>query len=439
MTLKKISENPLDDKPQRRAFLQPPFFCPMLKANAYGHGVAPVAKALFSVGVKQVGVLSANEAWPIKEMAEEMDILIFGPILNKEDLSWIAEENLVVVCNNWQDLKSIAQLKKPLRIHLKFDTGFSRLGFDLDSAEEIYDFLKQQTQIQLEGLATQLVSGEELGDKKSFSSYQLKLFAGLKKFFPQTAFHALNSSALTSVFAHGEKRLFGSRPGIALYGIKPEIFFNSPKAKEKWKSLPLAPVSCLKSPVVAERKISKGTPVSYGGSWKAPRRCHIATLSLGYGDGFSRSFGALREVLFRGKKRPVVGALCMDFFMIDVTGCETEGPIRLGEEALIFGRQKGEFLSPETQAKAISSIPYELFSQLGPRVERVYKNDSTVIPAKAGIQKAKKVYKNDSEKSDSRILIKTAIPKKNATPARTCPREKGDGNPENKKPCIKKL
>ena len=267
------------------------FFCPMIKANAYGHGAVPVAKALLETGVKQVGVISAGEAWPIREMVEEMDILIFGPLPDKDDLSWIVEEKLVLVCSHWQDLKNLSQIKKPVRLHLKFDTGFSRLGFDLNSAEEVFGFLKENPQLQLEGLATQLVSGEELMDDKSYSHQQLHRFYGLKKIFSCENIHVLNTSALISLFIHNEDMIFGARPGIGLYGIKPEVFLKDQSAEKKWNNLPLSPVSRLKSGVVALHQIPKGAPVSYGGTWRAQRPSQIATVSLGYGDGFLRSFG----------------------------------------------------------------------------------------------------------------------------------------------------
>jgi len=349
------------------------FFCPMVKADAYGHGVVPVAKALLGCGVKQVGVIDASEAWPIRESVEEMDILIFGPLLNKGDLSWIVEENLAVVCSNWRDLKQLSQLCRPVRIHLKFDTGFSRLGFDLDSAGEICQFLRDNPQVQLEALASQLVSGEELGDEKSFSSHQMRQLDDLKSVFSCQSAHILNTSALTALFAHNRNIKCGARPGIGLYGIKPDIFFEDGEAEERWKKLSFFPVSRLKSGIVAVHQVSKGSPVSYGGIWRASRPSPIAVVSLGCGDGFLRSFGLNREVLFRGKKCPIVGAVCMDFFMIDVTDCEKEGPVQLGEEVVIFGRQENLFLSPQVQAESSGTICYELFSRLGPRVERVYK------------------------------------------------------------------
>ena len=224
--------------------------------------------------------------------------------------------------------------------------------------------------MELEGIGTHLVSGEELGDNNSFSSFQLQKFLDLIRFFPNTKNHILNSSALISQFVHSDSSNLGARPGISLYGIKPKVFFQNSKAEEKWNQLQLRPVSCLKSRIVSVQELSKGAPVSYEARWKAPRKSKIATVSLGYADGFLRALDKKREVLFRGKKRPVIGAICMDFFMIDLT--DEDKAIELGEEVIIFGADKQASLSAEEQAEAINTIPYELFTNIGSRVERLY-------------------------------------------------------------------
>lgn len=353
------------------------FFCPMVKADAYGHGAVPITKALSKTGVQQVGVISVNEAWSIREYVQGLDILIFGPILDKRDLSWAVEENLIFVCSNWMDLKNLAQLKHSSRIHLKFDTGFSRLGFPLNSVEKLVCFLKDHPQICLEGLVTQLISSEEIADKKSLSFYQIQQFLKLKSFFSCPHLHAFNTSGLISQFVHGESIDLGARPGIGLYGLKPKIFFKTQEAERSWDNLSFSLVSCLKSYIVDLHQLQPGDGVSYGACWRAKQPSQIATVSLGYGDGFLRAFGSDRKVLFRGKRRPVAGTVCMDFIMIDLTEDFKDSlspPVQIGEEVVIFGRQGEDFLCPQQQAECSGSIAYELFSRLGSRVERVYKN-----------------------------------------------------------------
>lgn len=354
------------------------FFCPMLKANAYGHGAAAIVKTLYQEGVKQAGVISADEAWSIRESLPEIDLLIFSPLHKKEDLKWIIQENIVLVCSDWTVLKTLSQFKTKVRIHLKFDTGFSRLGFQIQEAKKIQNFLKDYPHIQMEGLGSQLLSGEQLLNKKTRTYNQLQAFLRLQKVFPNTKAHLLNSSGLISCYVNQSSYLIGSRPGISLYGIKPKIYLkNNPLdnktrknqlTQTRWEHLNLISSSRLKSQIMGLRTLSKGSAVSYGSLWTAKEETQIATISMGYADGFSRSLGSQRKVLFRGKKRSVVGAVGMDFFMIALKKEDQE--VQLGEEVILFGHPD---LTIEEQAQAISTIPYELFASLGPRVERVYK------------------------------------------------------------------
>ena len=354
------------------------FFCPMVKANAYGHGAVPVARALMEEGIRQVGVISVSEAWQIREfVSESLDILVFGPVLNREDLSWGLESRLVFVLNNWPDLEALAQKKAAARAHLKFDTGFSRLGFALSEAEKLKAFLDRNPQIQLEGLASQLIAGEEIGDESSFSRRQMERFLSLKKIFPSLPLHLLNTSAMLSAHAHDMRHQIGSRPGIGLYGLKPRVFFANKQSEKKAERAAFEPASRLKSHVAAFRRLKAGGRVSYSGEWKAPRPSDVIAVAMGYGDGFFRgsdpALGA-RRILFRGQKAPIVGRVCMDFFMADVTEClkGDQPPVSLGEEVALFGRQGAAFLSVEEQSQRAGTIPYELLARLGDRVQRNY-------------------------------------------------------------------
>ena len=294
------------------------FFCPMLKANAYGHGAAPIAKTLKAEGIQQVGVIDTDEAWTIRSALPDLDILVYDPLISEEELLWMIHENLVLVCSDWESLKQVAQLKKRVRIHLKFDTGFSRLGFEPKDSEKLLLFLKEQPQIHLEGFGTHLISAEELADKNSRTYQQLKKFLLLEKSFPKARSHLLNTAGLISQFVNGEFCEFGSRPGLGLYGIKPKVYLKDQKAQKKWEDLPFRSSSSLKSRVVALRELSKGGLVSYGGRWKANKKTRVGVVSMGYADGFPRALGSNRKVLLRGKKRSVIGAVCMDFFMIEL-------------------------------------------------------------------------------------------------------------------------
>ena len=343
----------------------------MVKDNAYGHGVIPVSQTLKEAGIKQVGVINATEAWQIREfVTDPPDILIFGPILNKEDWKWISrEKNCIPVINNQEDLEQAKALKTHLRIHLKFDTGFTRLGFTPKEAKKIKSFLEESPLLQVEGICTQLLSGKEA--LKTESLKQIKILNDLKFLFSAPLTHSLNTEALVSHAIHKGKASDGARPGIGLYGIKPSITFQNEQAEKKWDNFSLTSTSSLKSYIVNIHHLKKGGKVSYSGTWQATKDSTIATVSLGYGDGFSRSFSNKGQILYRGKRCPVVGRVCMDFFMIDITDF-SEPPPHIGEEIVIFGNQIKSFLSVTEQANCIGTIPYEIFTSLGERINRTY-------------------------------------------------------------------
>ncbi|MCY4513099.1 MAG: alanine racemase [Bdellovibrionales bacterium] len=348
------------------------FFCPMVKTQGYGHGIVPVTQALFAVGVEQVGVVAVSEARALrKALPNTLDILVFGPVLNKEDLDWLYENKCVLVANNWKDLEYWSK-KGPSRIHVKFDTGFSRLGFHISEAEILKTFFIKHPHIRAEGLCSQLLSGEELGQETSASYRQMERMEHLISLFSFKANHLFNTAALLSSVCYGGKMNFGSRPGIGLYGIKPKIIFTGIEREKKWKEISLKPTSSLKSRIVGVHKLEKGEAVSYEGTWKAGRSSIIVVVSLGYGDGFPRALSSPQgSVLFRGKIVPVAGRVCMDFFMVDVTDVGGSFPI-LGEEVVIFGTQEAMTLSPEEQAEKASTVSHELFVRLGDRVKRHY-------------------------------------------------------------------
>ena len=348
------------------------FFCPMVKAQGYGHGIVPVTRALVSAGMKQVGVVAVSEARALREtLPATLDILLFGPVLNREDLDWLHENQCILVVNNWRDLEYLVQ-KGSSRVHIKFNTGFSRLGFKTSEAEQLKTFFAKHSHLKVEGLCSQLLSGEELGQKTSASYSQMEKMKDMVSLFSVKKNHLFNTAALLSSACHGVDSDFGSRPGIGLYGVKPKIVFAGSAAEKKWRKISLKPASFLKSRVVGVHRLEKGEMVSYEGTWKAARPSVIVVVSLGYGDGFPRALSSPRGcVLFRGKAVLVAGRVCMDFFMADVTDVGGADPV-LGEEVVIFGSQNGAVLSPEEQAERAFTLPHELFVRLGERVQRRY-------------------------------------------------------------------
>lgn len=350
------------------------FFCPMVKDQAYGHGAIPVTQALLEEGVKQVGVISIEEACELRDaISQSFGILVFGPVLNKKNQDLALKKNITLVVNNWVDLEYLSQSQKKIKIHIKFDTGFSRLGFSLEEAQKVQEFISQNPHIHVEALCTQLISGESMGEASSFSYKQVEKLKALSSYFPQCFFHAFNTQACISVYQknypNGLKSV-GVRLGIGLYGCVPNADLkNLPEFKE------LKPVSSLTSYVVNVNCLKKGDRVSYGGLWEASQPSVLITVSLGYASGFFKTAPLQREVLFRGKRAPVVGAVCMDFFMADVTSCldQEDSLPELGEEVCIFGKQGEAELSVEELAHKTGTTPYELFVQFGKTAQKEYK------------------------------------------------------------------
>ena len=351
--------------------LSPSFFCPMLKANAYGHGSKKVASLMDELKIKQVGVVSLEEALEIKKKGS-FEILIFSP-LDKKEMKEAVREGFLPVISSMEELKTLKDIGKKAKLHLKVDTGFSRLGFSLEDIKKVGEILKKNPHLSLKGVGTQLIDNENLANEKSLSFKQLESFKSLKSLFKNTPLHVLNTAGLLSHAVHERKEDLGARVGIGIYGLKPEIFLKSEKYKKNYEKIKLSPCSSLKAQIVGLRTLKKGEGVSYGADFKAEKNMRLATVSLGYGDGFLRTPLKDRFVLFRGKKTRICGRICMDFFMIDVTNLDKEKEVERGEEVLIFGEDKWGSLSVSEQAQSLGTISYELFSGLSDRVKRVYK------------------------------------------------------------------
>ncbi len=358
-----------------KAFKEGLFFCPMLKANAYGLGAISIARALSETGVKSCGVLSVAEAEEIKTHIPH--IYLFGPLAS-QGIKVAFKEGFIPVIGCWEDLK-LWQLKGKTsggkNFHLKFDIGMGRLGFSPLELNSLKTYLKQHPGLCLSGVASHLSEGEKqspltLNQMQSFEKIHRELKPLASPQYKWQA-HLLNTASFFSLWHRKKlKPFFGLRTGIGLYGIKPPLKFKNPLFKNQYKNLSLKPALKLKSHVVCVKEIKKEAGVSYGSLWRAKKKSTIAVVAMGYADGFLRSFSNRCHVLFRGKKTALRGAVCMDFFMIDVTGAEKQKPVQNGEEVVVFGSQKTNFISVEEQAQKAKTLPHELLVRWGGRVKK---------------------------------------------------------------------
>ena len=258
----------------------------------------------------------------------------------------------------------------------------NRIGFPPSDKTQLMEYIHKNPFLNLQGLASHLSEGETAGRLTNTGTrQQIHLFQKIchdfLSFFPSLKpqhCHLLSSTGWWALWSHSQwKNDLGFRPGLCLYGLKPPIDFQSPSAEKKYQSITLKPVLCLKAHVVQSHQLQTGQTVSYGNTWKTDKPSVVAVVSMGYADGLPHSLSNKGFVLFRGKRSPIVGRVCMDFFMTDVTEAVKEKSVQPGEEVVIFGSQQSHFLSIQEQAEQAGSIPYELLARLGKRVTRVYK------------------------------------------------------------------
>jgi alanine racemase len=353
---------------QKLRYLDPqnPFLCPMIKANAYGHGDIAIAKALIKVGCQFLGVSSVEEGLRLRDFNVDCDILVFG-FDGIAAITELISENLTPVVSNFYQLDQLQLTAKTLvEIHLKFNTGMNRLGFKKDEIAKVKTMLDKNKNLKVVGLCTHLSSGETILEESGPSYQQLQNFSEICSLFPQGIeyIHAYNSSAMTILAKNKKTFKYGSRPGLLAYGIDPT---------ENLSLKPLvSPVMEFKSKIVTTLEVKSGEVVSYAETWKAPKDSLIAIVPAGYGDGVSTSLSNRGEVLVCGQRAPIRGRVCMDYTMIDITEHKKSVDSFVGEEVVFFGEQKNDTLSLEEVSLASGRLTYELMTSISERVPRLY-------------------------------------------------------------------
>ena len=344
-----------------------------VKADAYGHGARATVPALERAGADAFGVASATEALALREWGVTATILVFAPV--RERIAELVEAGVALTVADASSLEAIerAGAQGPAQVHLKIDTGMGRLGEKPEAAGGLARRIARSPQLEFAALWTHLACADEpdAHDPQGLTERQLTRFEGAVAALRVDALapplvHAANSAATLGLpRAHYDL----VRPGIALYGhhATPAAGALLPPGVP-----PLRPVATLRAPVTFVKRVSRGTPVSYGATWQAPRDTVIATLRLGYADGYPRAAGNQAEALVHGVRVPVVGRVCMDQLMLDVGALG--GDVAVGDEATLFGPE-GPCLG--ALAARLDTISYELLTHLqAPRLERTYVDTS---------------------------------------------------------------
>lgn len=355
------------------------FICPMVKANAYGHGDVQISMALEKEGANVLGVCLIEEGLLMRSSGIKSDILVFRGF-DKRGAEKLFEYQLTPVVSTWQQLEALdAVADTPIKVHLKFDTGMNRIGFNPSESEKLNSFFLKSKKLKLKAILTHFSSSEDSHLEDGVSSMQIQKFLKVTEYFSHLDihYHVLNSGGIAG-FAKGQNKFlkmkkWGFRPGLMLYGYQPASHFNE---------IQLKPVMSLKSVVNNIRKIEIGESVSYGSTWTAKRPSLIAVVPIGYADGIHRILSSKAVALFAQKRVPIVGRICMDFLMLDVTDVISEAEINkwIEEEVVLFGYdEKNNFLSANEMATNAQTIVWETLTSIGERVPRHFKGASKGI------------------------------------------------------------
>lgn len=338
-------------------------FMAVVKADGYGHGAAQVSKAAVAAGADYLSVASLREAMELRGAGIDSPILILSeslPNCANEILDAGLSQTVYTLRLADALSKAAQKLKKRAKVHLKVDTGMGRIGASPSEAENLLEKIHSMPGIEVEGVFTHFAKADDMTD--SYTAHQLSVFKDVtRKFEEKGRFiplkHAANSAA---TLYHPDSHLDMVRIGLAMYGLYP----NGGRPTVK-----LLSALSFKTTVTYVKRVPAGTYLSYGSTYRTERETTIATLPVGYADGYSRALSNKASVLIRGKRFPVAGRVCMDMTLVDV-GDER---VEIGDEVGLIGAQGTEKISAGEIAAIQGTITYEVVCGIGKRVPRVYK------------------------------------------------------------------
>lgn len=337
---------------------------PAVKSNGYGHGAVPVVRALVEAGADGFCVATPEEAQEIGPVSGGMPVLLLGAAYTEDIPSILAlgVETTIVDVSFAQELSMHAcKSGRRVRVHLKMDTGMGRIGVPTDSAVEVACEINRLPGLELVGLMTHFPSSDERD--LTFAWSQAALFNEVCNTIQcLTKQHLNRHAANTGAILGLPDAYFDTvRPGIMIYGCFP--------SSEVVRSANLQPVMTLSSRISFLKDTPAGMSVSYGRTWTTRRPSKIATVNIGYGDGLPRSLSNKGVALVHGQNVPIVGRVCMDQTMLDVTDIPT---VSIGDDVVFWGKQGDTVLHAEQVAEAVGTIAYELTCGVTCRVPRVY-------------------------------------------------------------------
>jgi len=336
----------------------------VVKANAYGHGLIPVARYLQGKA-DMLAVARLEEAIRLREAGIRAPILNLFPVL-PDEVEPVVDYNITQTVGDLNLALSLARCAKDrgkkVKVHLEIDTGMMRTGVWYSDAIDMASRLTEIQNVEMEGVYTHFSSADD--PDPEFTLIQLNRFQEVLKGLKERGMcppivHAANSAA---IMALPRRTSFTAvRPGLILYGVPPSSHLED--------KLDLKPALTWKTRVIDLKRIEAYQPVGYGRAYKTLRSSLIATLRVGYGDGYKWHLSNCGKVLIRSKEAPIIGRICMDTMMCDVT--DIPG-VKIGDEAILIGKDNSKEISPNYLAKLAGTIPYDILSGIGERIKRIY-------------------------------------------------------------------
>jgi len=340
----------------------------VVKADAYGHGFMDIALELESLGVNAFGVAFLAEGIQLRKSGIDRPVLILGGIYPGQEKQCIGFNLSTTIFSPEQArlLNYVAgKLYRKAKVHVKIDTGMGRLGISSADAAAFFEKMKGMKNIDLEGIVSHFAAADELdAESREFTDQQVRIFARLIEDvrghgLSPRYIHIANSAA---TFSKDLQFCNLVRPGISLYGAVPSVDFQG--------RIDLKPVMRLKSKVAMLKWVEPGTNVSYARRYTAQEKTLVASVPVGYADGYCRSLTNKGEALIRGQRARVIGTVCMDWIMLDVSAIQG---VAEGDDVTLLGcDREGNCIHAEELAERSGTIPYEIFCGISKRVPRVY-------------------------------------------------------------------
>lgn len=339
----------------------------IIKADAYGHGSVPIAKAICNDHLADAyGVAIIEEAIELREAGITLPILVLG-YTPKEQYNLVVANDVTQTVFQYEMAEELSKEAirqgKTAKIHIKLDSGMSRIGF-FDQEEDIEEIMRiaKLENLQIEGLYSHFAQADETDRTNTLK--QLKRYTDFvnaleMKGIPIPVKHISNSAGMLD---YPEAEMDMVRCGIVAYGIYPSEEVNMDEVE-------LIPAMELKTHIVFVKEVEAGVPISYGATYHTKKKTKVATIPVGYADGYSRNLSNCGKVIVHGKFAPVIGRICMDQFMVDVTDIDD---VRQGDTVTLLGQEGNTYISAEELSKWSHSFPYELVCTVGKRIPRVY-------------------------------------------------------------------